>query len=140
MKKLGILIAGIVLACGFVTVNAQISSDPVQTASGGTGYTESKMVIQANYNEMYRSLPQDIQNRIQSAATAIENIRMKPPLESQNYLSAERARAEEFIKATISQMSLSEMLKAQVDDARKEVNTQINERMNELKARRAAHR
>jgi hypothetical protein len=140
MKKLGILIAGIVVAWGFTTVNAQTSSGPGLSASGGTGYTESKMVIQANYNEMYRSLPQDIQNRIQSAATTIDNIRMKTPLESQNYLITERAKAEEFIKTTISQMSLSELLKTQVDDARKEVNAQINERMNELKARRAAHR
>jgi hypothetical protein len=140
MKKTGIIIAGIIVAGCFTSINAQTTADPGQAPTVGSGYAESKMIIQTNYNEMYRSLPQDIQNRIQSAAMTIENIRMKTPLESQNYLTTERARAEEFIKTSISQMSLSEMLKTQVDDARKDANAQINERMNEMKARRAAHR
>jgi hypothetical protein len=140
MKKQGISIAGIILACGFAMINAQTSVAPVPAASCESGYTDSKMIIQTNYNEMYKALPQDLQDRIHSAAMTIENLRMKPPVELQNYIATERTRAEEFMKTTISQMSLSDMLKAQVDDARKEINVQINERMNELKARRAAHR
>ena len=134
MKKRGIMIAGIVLAGCCAMINAQTSA-PVSAS-----YTDSKMIIQANYNEMYKALPQDLQDRIRSASMTIENLRMKTPLELQNYVATERTRAEEFMKTTVSQMSLSEMLKAQVDDARKEINVQINERMNELKARRAAHR
>lgn len=140
MKNFGNLIAGIVITGGFAMINAQTSVTPVSAASCESGYTDSKMIIQANYNEMYKALPQDLQDRIRSAATTIENLRMKPPLELQNYVTTERTRAEEFMKTTVSQMSLSDMLKAQVDDARKEINVQINERMNELKARRAAHR
>jgi TolA-binding protein len=140
MKKLTLMIAGIVLAGGFAVINAQTSVEPVPAASCESGYTDSKMIIQANYNEMYKALPQDLQDRIRSAATTIENLRMKPPLELQNYVATERTRAEEFMKTTISQLSLADMLKVQVDDARKEINVQINERMNELKARRAAHR
>jgi hypothetical protein len=136
MKKIGIMIAGTVLVCGFAMINAQTSVEPVLAS----GYTDSKMIIQANYNEMYKALPQDLQDRIHSAAMTIENLRMKTPVELQNYVATERTRAEEFMKTTVSQMSLSDMLKAQVDDARKELNVQINERMNELKARRAAHR
>jgi hypothetical protein len=140
MKKQGILIAGIILAGGIAVINAQTSVTPVPAASCASGYTDSKTIIQANYIEMYKALPQDLQDRIRSAAMTIENLRMKTPVELQNYVATERTRAEEFMKTTVSQMSLSDMLKAQVDDARKEVNVQINERMNELKARRAAHR
>jgi hypothetical protein len=137
MKKQAIFIAGLVLACGIALVNAQASVEPAACQSG---YSDSKAVIQTNYNEMYQALPRDLQERIRSAAMTIENLRMKTPADQQNYVATERTRAEEFMKTTVSQMALSDMLKAQVDDARKEVNVQINDRMNELKARRVAHR
>ncbi|HUI92770.1 MAG TPA: hypothetical protein VLX68_11035 [Chitinivibrionales bacterium] len=137
MKIRGIFIAALIVACGITAGNAQTPAEPGTCQSG---FADSKTVIQTNYNEMYQALPQDLKDRILGAAITIENLRMKTPADLQNYVTTERAKAEDFIKTTISQMAVSDMLKAQVDDARKDVNVQINDRMNELKARRAAHR
>ncbi len=65
---------------------------------------------------------------------------MMTPDEAKIYVATEKERAESFIKSTISQLPLADAVKTQVDDARMESCQQINERMDELKARRAAHK
>jgi hypothetical protein len=135
MKKMTVCLSAVAVA-GFLTfVNAQ----PAPSGSVG-GFDDSKNTIQANYDELYKSLPQDLQTRIKSAATTMENIRMMAPLESRTYLAAQRDRAEQFASSTISQLLLTDEAKTQLDNARKESCQQINDRMTELKARRAAHR
>jgi hypothetical protein len=135
MKKMSVCLSTMAVA-GFLTfVNAQ----PASSGEGG-GFDDSKNTIQANYDELYRSLPQDLQTRIKSAATTMENIRMMAPQESRIYLAAQRDRAEQFASSTISQLLLTDEAKTQLDNARKESCQQINDRMTELKARRAAHR
>ncbi|HMD69508.1 MAG TPA: hypothetical protein VKF42_11555 [Chitinivibrionales bacterium] len=130
MKKTILCVFATLVAGVFAFVNAQTAATFDQTRS----------IVQVNYNELYRSLPQDLRTRIQSAAATIENIRMMSPQETGNYLATERERSDQFIKSTISAQMLSDEAKAQVDDASKEACQQVNERMTELKARQAARR
>jgi uridine kinase len=133
MKKAIFCSVATILAGVFTFVNAQ-------TATSGANFEQTRGTVQANYDQLYRSLPQDLQTRIKSAAATIENIRMMSPQETGNYLATERERSDVFVKSTISGLMLSDEVKAQVDDARKEVCQQLNERMTELKARRAARK
>ncbi len=119
----------------FLFVNAQ----SVQTPNAGA-FQESRAAIQSNYDQLYQSLPQDLQAQIKSAASTIENLRMMTPDEMKAYMATESERAESFVKSTISQLPVADAVKTQVDDSRAESCQQISERMNELKARRAAHK
>jgi excinuclease UvrABC helicase subunit UvrB len=143
MRKTVLRAAGVVIGGCFLFVNAQSAQTPngsmAGTANAGA-FQESKTQIQSNYEELYKALPQDIQAQIKSAASTIENVRMMTPEESKIYVASESERAESFIKSTISQLPLADAVKTQVDDARAESCQQISERMNELKARRAARK
>jgi excinuclease UvrABC helicase subunit UvrB len=132
MRKTFLLALATALVGGFSFVNAQ-SATPSTAA-----FQESKALIQANYNQLYQALPQDIQAQIKSAASTIENLRMMTPDEAKIYVATETEKAESFIKSTISQLPVADAVKTQVDNARMESCQQINERMDELKARRAA--
>ncbi len=133
MKKTILCVLATVAAGMFALVNAQ-------SASSGAAFDQTRSIVQANYDELYRSLPQDLRTRIQSASATIDNIRMMSPQQTGDYLTTERERSDQFIRSTISTMILTDEAKAQVDDASKETCQQISERMTELKARRAARK
>jgi hypothetical protein len=113
----------------------------VQTGStSATGFDQSKNLIQQNYNQLYNALPLDLQARVKSAATTVENVRMMTPSEMNTFLTAERDKSDQYIVSTISQLLVSSEMKSQVENARKDEFDQVNNRMNEFRARRAAHR
>jgi len=139
MKKFPIYAAVLLSICLVTFAGAQNATQSAQTG-GATGFDQSKNLIQQNYNQLYNALPLDLQARVKSAATTVENVRMMTPAEMQTYLAAERDKSEQDIVSTISQLLVSSETKTQVDNARKDEFDQVNGRMNEFRARRAAHR
>jgi len=117
-----------------------VTAPPYAPTHDSTGFVQSMTGIQANYNEMYRALPLDQQNKVQSASTSMENIRLKSPLEAQTFFATERDRAELSMKTTVSQMSATDAVKTQIENARHEINQRLSEKILDLKARRAARR
>ena len=129
---------------GFVFL-ASAQNIPTTSQSGivaptQTSFDQTKISIQNSYAQLYNTLPLDLQTRVRSASATIDNIRMMSSQEAQTYLASERQRSDQYIVGTISQMTLSDQAKMQVDNSRKEVFDQIDNRMNEFKVRRASHR
>jgi hypothetical protein len=141
MKKILYVILGILTASCFADDIGAAPQEIKNTPSpchDSNGFSQSQSLIQANYNEMYRALPLDQQNRVRCAAIKMENLRLKPLLEAQTYVTTERTRAELSMKTAVSQMLVTEAVKAQVETARQEIYRRINEKIRDLKARRAA--
>ncbi len=143
MKK--IICYSIVLQCLWMVSSASAQAVTAIAQAGPSNpnessFEQSKYSIQNNYNQLYSSLPLDLQTRVRSASNTIDNIRMMSTQEAQVYVAGERLKSDQYMSGTISQMVLSDEVKTQVDNSRKEVFTQINNRMNEFKARRAYHR
>jgi hypothetical protein len=140
MKKILVIILGIFAAYSYaddiVAAQQEIKNIP-SPCHDSNGFIQSQSLIQANYNEMYRALPLDQQNRVRCAAIKMENLRLKPVLEAQTYFSSEHDRAELSMKTVVSQMLVTEAVKAQVETARQEIYRRINEKILDLKARRA---
>jgi hypothetical protein len=138
MKKL-FLILGIVSSCCFALDNEMTPQGNDATPPyDSTGFNQSRTWIQANYFEMYRALPFDKQNKVQYAATSMENIRLKPPLEADAILANERQYTEQSVKTAVSQMSVTDAVKTQIENARSQINQRMSEKVINLKARRAA--
>jgi hypothetical protein len=142
MKKLFFMFLGVISATGFALDNipAQPGAGNFSPPHDSAGFTRSMTGIQANYNEMYRALPLDQQNKVKCAASSMENIRLRSPLEAQAILATERSRAEQSMTTSVSQMLVADAVKTQIDNARRETSLRINEKILELKARRSAHR
>lgn len=138
MKKL-FLILGIVSSSCFALNNEMTpqGNDPMPPYDS-TGFNQFRTGIQANYLEMYRALPLDKQNKVQYAATSMENIRLKPPLEAGAILANERQYTEQSVKTAVSQMSVTDAVKTQIENARSQINQRMSEKVINLKARRAA--
>jgi hypothetical protein len=140
MKKAILVIMGILSASCFASGN--VASPMTATnppTHDSTGFVQSMTGIQANYDEMYRSLPLDQQNKVQNAAMSMENIRLSSPLDAQALISTQKDRAELSMKSVVSQMAVSDAVKIQIDNARHEINQRLSEKILDLKARRAAH-
>jgi hypothetical protein len=141
MRKILFVILGILTASCFagdiVTAGQEIKNAP-SPCHDSNGFLQSQTLIQANYNEMYTALPLDQQNRVRCAATKMENLRLKPLLDAQTYFTTERNRADLSMKTAVSQMLVTNTVKAQVENARQEIYRRLNEKILDLKARRAA--
>jgi len=104
------------------------------------GFTQSRVTIQTTYNSMYRALPLDQQGKIQSAALSMESIRLRAPVDAQTFFTTQRQRAELSMSAAVSQMSVTDAVKTQIDNSRHEIYQRINEKIHDLKARRGLRR
>jgi hypothetical protein len=141
MKKILFTLFGIFAGCCFASDRLPDQSDLITIPPHDTaGFSHSMTQIQANYNEMYRALPSCQQNRIQSAATTMENLRLKPPLDAQLFITTEQSRSELSMKTSVSRMLTTDAAKVQIEDARHEIYQRINEKILDLKARRKARR
>lgn len=141
MKKVMIIMTKLLTVLAFNTIYSAPGQDmPLSSSTpyDSVAFNNSKLQIQSNYDEMYHALPVDIQNKIKSARATIENIRLKTPADAQAYVTTEQDRLELLARSTISQMQVSDAVKAQIDNARKEIFQRINDRIIELKQRRLA--
>jgi hypothetical protein len=139
MKKMLAVILGILSTSCFA-----LDDLPLQNAvfppHDSSGFNQSMTRIQANFNEMYRALPLDQQNKVQCAAMSMENIRLKPPLEALSIMNTESGYAEQSMKTSVSQMTATDAVKAQIENARHEINQRMSEKILDLKARRTSRR
>lgn len=130
---------GLLFVAAFGTIYSASGQDMALSSSvpcDSAGFYNAKLQVQSNYNEMYQALPVDIQNKIKSARATIENIQLKPSSEAQAFVATERDRLELLARSTISQMQVSDAVKLQIDNARKEIYQRINDLIIELKQRR----
>jgi hypothetical protein len=141
MKKLVYVMMVIIPAICLANDNFLIQLDIKNLPPSDTaGFVQSKTAIQTNYDQMYISLPCEQRLRIQSAAASIDNLRLKSAQDAQSILSTQRERAEQSMQTTVSQMAVADAVKTQIENARRETILRINEKVLELKTRRAAHR
>jgi hypothetical protein len=138
MKKLFYIFSVVIPACCFAGDNVPCSQSLPPNDTGA--FTQSKTAIQTSYNEMYKSLPYEQRQRIQSAAVTIENLRLKSPQDAETFLSIQRASAEQSMQTAVTQMLVTDAAKTQIENARRETLLRINEKILDLKARQAAHR
>jgi hypothetical protein len=131
MKKMFFIIFWIISSFCFAFDNDMPPQD-------STGFNQYKSLIQKNFNEMCKALPLDQQNKIWSASASMENIRLKPPLEAEAIFSNERQCAEQSMKTAVFQMSVTDVVKSQIENARNQMSRRMSEKVLDLKARRAA--
>jgi hypothetical protein len=142
MKNLLLFIICLLAVACFGNDNMKTGQEEMKSfpAHDTAGFTQSRVSIQSTYNAMYAALPLDQQNRIQSAALSMENIRQKPSVDAQTFLSSQRQRAELSMTSAVSQMSVTDAVRTQIDNSRREIYQRINEKIHDLKTRRASRR
>jgi hypothetical protein len=136
MKKIMLVTVGMLATLAYGFDNSTYIPETGTVPRDSAGFDNVKTQVQTNFNEMYHALPADLQNRLQSAKATIENIRLKPPTEALAYVLSERERFDMFMRTTVSQMQVTDAVKVQIDNSRKEIYQRINERMSELRQRR----
>ena len=118
----------------------QLETKSSSLLTDSASFAQSAISIQSSYNSMYKKLPQDLKNRVQCAASSMECIRSKSTSQARSILASQRKRAENSMNTAVSQLSVSDAVKAQVDVSRHEIVQRIEEMASELRARRALHR